>query len=53
VSPTTQNKSRRVRKNFRLPEDLVIWVERHAKRNKKTMTQVIVDYFTWLRENHK
>ena len=44
------NKSSRVRKNFRFPPDLTLWVEKYAEAKNTSMTQLIIDYFTSLRE---
>lgn len=41
---------KRVRKNFNLPAELVRWAETYVDRKNTTMTQLIVDYLTDLRE---
>lgn len=43
-------KSRRVRKNLRLPDDLVAWAESFAQRKNKTLTQLVIDCLTDLQE---
>ena len=43
----------RKRKNFRIPEDLAAWAERYAKRKNTSMTQLIVDFLTDLREENQ
>ncbi len=38
------------RKNFVFPADLVLWVEKYAKDNNTTMTRIILDHLTSLRQ---
>lgn len=38
------------RKNFVFPADLVAWAEKYAKDNNTTMTRIILDHFTSLRQ---
>lgn len=49
----SSQKPERVRKNFRLPADLVAWVEIFAKRKNTNMTQLIIDHLTDLRERNE
>jgi hypothetical protein len=46
------NTTVRIRKNFRFPADLVKWVENYAASKNTSMTQLIVDHFTALRDSH-
>jgi hypothetical protein len=43
-------KTEKVRKNFKLPADLAAWIESYARDCNTSMTQLIVDHFTKLRE---
>jgi hypothetical protein len=43
------NKQRK-RKNFRIPSDLADWAESYAASKNTSMTQLIVDYLTELRD---
>jgi hypothetical protein len=44
------NGKHRKRKNFRIPSDLADWAEKYAQDKNTSMTQLIVDYLTDLRE---
>lgn len=44
------NGKQRKRKNFRIPADLADWAEQYAADKNTSMTQLIVDYLTDLRE---
>lgn len=47
---TRDGKLRRKRKNFRIPSDLADWAEQYASDRNTSMTQLIVDYLTDLRD---
>lgn len=38
------------RKNFLFPTELVRWAEKYTQSHNTTMTRLIVDYFTKLRQ---
>jgi len=42
-----------VRKNFRLPIDLVEWSEKHASDTNRSLTQLIKDLLTRLRNKEE
>jgi hypothetical protein len=44
--PKTKGK----RKNFVFPEELVKWAEQYAAANNTTMTRIILDHLTQLRQ---
>lgn len=43
----------KVLKSFLMPEDLAEWIKEYAKAHNTTMTQLIINYFTELREKAK
>ena len=43
----------RKRKNFRIPADLADWAEKYAADKNTSMTQLIVDYLTHLRDQEQ
>lgn len=45
-----KTKPKRVRKNLRLPDDLVVWAESFAQSKNKTLTQLVIDCLTDLKE---
>jgi hypothetical protein len=50
MSLSKSKNGRKVRKNFRFPADLAKWAESYAARKNTSMTQMIIDYLTDLRE---
>ena len=44
------NTKRTKRKNFIFPADLAEWADKHAKENNTTVTRLLVDYLTGLRQ---
>jgi predicted HicB family RNase H-like nuclease len=48
-----ETRIRRTRLNMRIPADLVVWAKRHAAAKNKSLTQLVVDHLTNLKEkNH-
>jgi hypothetical protein len=45
-------KSPKVRLNIRVPEKLLIWAKRHARKSHTTVTQIIVSRLTDLQRDH-
>ena len=40
---------KKVRVNMRIPEDLLKWAKRYAKKNKTYVTRLVVDHLSVLR----
>lgn len=46
-------KPKSTRKNFRLPASLAEWIDSYCKRKNTNMSRLIVDYFTFLRDQEE
>ncbi len=43
-------KIKTLKKNYRLPHDLVMWMEKYAKNNNITATKLVIDCLVEFRE---
>jgi len=43
----------KIRKNFRIPADLVRWADNYVLKKNTNLTQLIVDHLTSLREEQQ
>ena len=43
-------RAKSARKNFRLPAELAEWIDSYCKKKNTNMTRLIVEYFTFLKE---
>lgn len=45
-----RNKSTRVKRDFRFPSELIKWAEDFAGKKNKSLTQLLIDQLTALRD---
>jgi hypothetical protein len=49
---TGGGRTSKARLNLRVPHGLLLWAKKYAMEKNKTVTQVIIDHFTELKEKH-